>query len=91
MGAGFYILTGLHNPIRTIVPMGDMAEVFDMELRAIYECLRTCYYHLQQDGLRCHRIHIFTDNQAAITQTTYLTQGPRQEMARLIHKIATDI
>jgi hypothetical protein len=32
MGAGIYIPTGLHHPIRTIIPMGDAAEVFDMEL-----------------------------------------------------------
>jgi ribonuclease HI len=91
MGAGFYIRTGLHHPIRTIVPMGNAAEVFDAELRAIYECLRTCYCHLCQDGLRRRRIHIFTDNQAAITQATHLTQGPGQETARLIHEITTDI
>jgi ribonuclease HI len=91
MGVGFYIPTGLHHPIRTIVPMGDVAEVFDAELRAIYECLRTCYRHLCQDGLHRRRIHIFMDNQAAITRTTHLTQGPRQETARLIHEIATDI
>jgi hypothetical protein len=66
-GTGFYITTGLHCPIRMIVPMGDMAEVFDTELRAIYECLWTCYHHLCQDGLHHHRIHIFTDNQVAIT------------------------
>jgi ribonuclease HI len=91
MGAGFYIPTGLHHPIRMIVPMGDVAEVFDAELRAIYECLQTCYRHLRQDGLRRRRIHIFTDNQAAITRTTHLTRGPGQETARLIHEIATDI
>jgi hypothetical protein len=62
MGTGFYIPTGLHHPIRTIVPMGDVAEVFDAELRAIDECLWTCYHHIRQDGLRRHRIHIFTDN-----------------------------
>jgi ribonuclease HI len=91
MGAGFYIPTALHHPIRTIVPMGDTADVFDAELWAIYECLQTCYCHLWKDGL-CHcRIHIFMDNQAAITWTTHLTQGPRQETARLIHEIATDI
>jgi ribonuclease HI len=71
--------------------MGDTAEVFNAELRAIYKCLRTCYCHLRQDGLRRRRIHIFMDNQAAITRTTHLTQGPRQETARLIHEIATDI
>jgi ribonuclease HI len=91
MGAGFYIPTGLHHPIRTIVPMGDVAEVFDAELRAIHECLRTWYCHLCQDGLCRRRIHIFTDNQAAITRTTHLTRGPGQETARLIHEIATDI
>jgi hypothetical protein len=31
------------------------------------------------------------DNQAAITRTTHLTQGPGQETARLIHEIAMDI
>jgi ribonuclease HI len=31
------------------------------------------------------------DNQAAMTRTTYLTQGPRQEIARLIHEITMDI
>jgi hypothetical protein len=71
--------------------MGDAAEVFEAELRAIYECLRTCYCYLRQDGLCCHRIHIFTDNQAVITWATHLTQGPGQETARLIHEIATDI
>jgi ribonuclease HI len=91
MGVGFYIPTGLHHPIRMIVPMGDMGEVFDAELRAIYECLQTCYHHLCQDGLRRHQIHIFTDNQAAITRTTHLTRGPGQETARLIHEIAMDI
>jgi ribonuclease HI len=91
MGAGFYIPTGLHCPIRMIVPMGDVGEVFDVELRAIYEYLRTCYHHLCQDGLRRCRMHIFTDNQAAITRTTHLTRVPRQEPARLIHEIATDI
>jgi ribonuclease HI len=90
-GAGFYIPTGLHCSIRTIVPMGDVAEVFDAELHAIYECLRTCYHHLRQDRLRHRRIHIFTDNQAAITRITHLTRGPGQETARLIHEIATDI
>jgi ribonuclease HI len=91
MGTGFYIPTGLHRPIRMIVPMGDMAKVFDMELRAIYECLQTCYHHLCQDGLCCHQIHIFTDNQAVITQITYLTRGPGQETTWLIYEIATDI
>jgi hypothetical protein len=46
---------------------------------------------LRQDGLRRRRIHIFMDNQAAITRTTHLTQGSRQETTRLIHEIATDI
>jgi hypothetical protein len=72
-GVGFYITTGLDYPIHMIVPMGDMAEVFDMELQAIYKCLWMCYHHLCQDGLCCCQIHIFTDNQAAITRTTYLT------------------
>jgi hypothetical protein len=45
-GMGFYIPTGLHHPIHMIVPMGDAAEVFDAELRAIYKCLRICYHHL---------------------------------------------
>jgi ribonuclease HI len=71
--------------------MGDVAEVFDVELQAIYECLRTCYHHLCWDGLHRRRIHIFTDNQAAITRTTHLTRGPRQETTPLIHEIAMDI
>jgi ribonuclease HI len=91
MAVGFYIPRGLHHPMHTIVPIGDMAEVFDAELRAIYECLRTCYYHLCQDGLCRHRIHIFMDNQVAITRTTHVTRGPRQETAWLIHEMATDI
>jgi hypothetical protein len=62
MGMGFYIPSGLNHPIHTIVPMGDVAEVFHAELRAIYECFQTCYHHLRQDGLRRRRIHIFTDN-----------------------------
>jgi hypothetical protein len=35
MGAGFYIPTSLHHPIHMILAMGDVAEVFDAELRAI--------------------------------------------------------
>jgi hypothetical protein len=73
MGVGFYIPTGLCYPIRTIIPMGDVAEVFDVELRAIYEYLQMCYCHLCQDGLRRRQIHIFIDNQAAITWTMHLT------------------
>jgi hypothetical protein len=73
MGAGFYIPTGLPHPIRMIIPMGDMAEVFDVELRAIYECLQMCYCYLHQDGLCRCQIHIFIDNQAVITRITYLT------------------
>jgi ribonuclease HI len=91
MGTGFYIPIGLHHPIRTIGPMGDVAEVFDAELRAIYECLRMCYHHLCQDGLRRRRIYIFMDNQAAITQTTHLTRCRGQETTQLIHEIAMDI
>jgi hypothetical protein len=45
-----------------IIPMGDVAEVFDVELRAIYECLQMYYCHLHQDGLRCCWIYIFIDN-----------------------------
>jgi ribonuclease HI len=74
-----------------IIPMGDAAEVFDVELQAIYEYLWMYHHHLRPDRL-CHcQLHIFMDNQAAITQTTHLTQGPRQEIAWLIHKIAMDI
>jgi hypothetical protein len=91
MGAGFYIPTGLHHPIRMIIPMGDMAEVIDVELRAMYEFLRTSYHHLCQGGLCHHQIHIFTYNQAEITRTTYLTRGPGQETTWLFHEITTDI
>jgi hypothetical protein len=61
MGMGFYIPTDLHHPIHTIIPMGDMAEVFNVELQAIYECLWICYYHRHQDRLCCCQIHIFID------------------------------
>jgi predicted DNA-binding protein YlxM (UPF0122 family) len=73
MGTGFYIPTGLYCTIHMIIPMGDMADIFNVELQAIYECLRMCYHHLCQDRLCHHQIHIVTDNQAVITQTIYLT------------------
>jgi ribosomal protein L2 len=62
IGVAFYIPIGIHHPIRTIIPMGDVAEVFNVELRVIYKCLQMCYHHLCQDRLCHHRIHIFTDN-----------------------------
>jgi hypothetical protein len=59
---GFYIPTGPYRQIFMIIPMGDIAEVFNAELRVIYEYLQMCYHHLCQDGL-CHcQIHIFMDN-----------------------------
>jgi hypothetical protein len=40
-GAGFYIPHGLPNPVRAVIPLGTTSEVFDAELKAIAECLRT--------------------------------------------------
>jgi hypothetical protein len=66
-GAGYCIPMGLPLPVQAIVPMGETTEVFDAELRAIYEALLTCQRHIRRGCLHRRNIHIFTDNQLAIT------------------------
>jgi ribonuclease HI len=90
-GTGYSIPTGLPHPVRAIVPMGDTVEVFDAELRAIYECLLTCRKHMRRGDLRRRHIHIFTDNQAAITRASCLTRGPGQETAWNINDVALNL
>jgi hypothetical protein len=88
MGAGYTIPTGFPEAINAIIPMGNTLEVFDAELRAIYECLLTCRNHTRIDHLHRHHIHIFSDNQAAITRSASLDRGPGQEIAALIRDMA---
>jgi hypothetical protein len=52
MGAGYTIPTGFPEAINAIVLMGNTWEVFDAELRAIYECLLTCRNHVRIHHLR---------------------------------------
>jgi ribonuclease HI len=75
-GIGFYIPHSLPNPIRAIIPLGTTSEVFDMELKAIAECLRTCLKYIKQHYLHDCSIHLFTDNQSAILHATRLDRGP---------------
>jgi ribonuclease HI len=70
-----------------MIPMSDTTEVFDVELRAIYECLLTCRKYICLHHLRHRRIHIFTDNQATITRAAGLHRGRGQETAYHIHDI----
>jgi ribonuclease HI len=88
MGAGYTILIGFPEAINAIIPMGNTSEVFDTELRAIYECLLTCQNHARIHHLRQCHIHIFSDNQATITHSASLDRGPGQELAALIYDTA---
>jgi ribonuclease HI len=83
-GAGYTIPTGFPEAINAIVPMGNTSEVFDAELRAVYECLLTCRHYARIHHLHRHHIHIFSDNQAAITHSASLDRGTGQEIAALI-------
>jgi ribonuclease HI len=87
-GAGYTILTCFPEAINAIVPMGNTSEVFDAELRAIYECILTCRTPMHIHHLRRHHIHIFSDDQAAITRSASLDHGPGQEIAALIRDMA---
>jgi hypothetical protein len=78
-GAGFYIPHGLPNPIRTVIPLGSTSEVFDAELKAIAECLRTYLKYIKRHRLHDCSIHLFTDNQSAILRAMRLDRGPGQE------------
>jgi hypothetical protein len=80
-GVGFYIPHCLPNPIRTIIPLGTTSKVFDMELKAITEYLRTYLKYIKQHCLHDRSMHLFTDNQSAILHTTRLDRGPGQETA----------
>jgi hypothetical protein len=44
---GFYIPHSLPNPIGAIIPLGTTSEVFDAELKAITEFLRTCLKYIK--------------------------------------------
>jgi hypothetical protein len=70
--AGYCIPMGLPRPVRAIVPMGETTEVFDADLRAIYEAVLTCQTHIRRGRLHRRNIHIFTDNQSAITRASNL-------------------
>jgi ribonuclease HI len=80
-GAGFYIPHGLPNPVRTVIALGSTSEVFDVELKAIAECLRTYLKYIKRHRLHDRSIHLFTDNQSAILCATRLDRGPGQETA----------
>jgi ribonuclease HI len=79
---------GLPQPVRAIVLMGETTEVLDAELQAIYEALLTCPTHIHQGRLHRRNIHIFTNNQLAITWASNLNRGPGQETAYNIHDLA---
>jgi ribonuclease HI len=68
--------------------MGETTEVFDAELQAIYDALLTCQTHIRRGRLHRCNIHIFTDNQSAITRAANLNRGPGQETAYNIHNLA---
>jgi hypothetical protein len=91
MGAGYCITDGLPLQVNQAIPMGNTTEVFDAELRTIHDCLATCQKIIEYNHLHCRRIHIFTDNQAAILRASRRTYGPGQELARSIHTIATSL
>jgi ribonuclease HI len=79
--AGFYIPHGLPNPVRAVIPLGTTSEVFDAELKAIAECLRTYLKYIKWHRLHDRSIYLFTDNQSAILRATRLDRGPGQETA----------
>jgi ribonuclease HI len=88
IGMGYCILMGLPQLVQAIVAMGETTEVFDAELWAIYEALLTCQTHIHRGRLYRCNIHIFTDNQSAITRASNLDRGPGQETAYNIHDLA---
>jgi ribonuclease HI len=90
-GVGYCITDGLPHQINEAIPMGDTTEVFDAELRAIHDCLATCQKIIEYNCLHRLRIHIFTDNQAAILHASHTTYRPGQELARSIHTITTSL
>jgi hypothetical protein len=51
-GAGYYIPNGLPREVRAVIPMGTSSEVFDAELRAIDESLKTCLKFIRLHHLR---------------------------------------
>jgi hypothetical protein len=88
-GAGFTILTGLPTAITAVIPLHDTAEVFDAELYVIHECLLKCLKYVRLHHLHHQHIHIFTDNQAAISRSSGLHRGSRQEMAYILQTAKT--
>jgi ribonuclease HI len=78
-GAGFYIPHSVPNPICTVIPLGSTSEVFDVELKAIAECLHTCLKYIKRHRLHDCSIDLFTDNQSAILRASRLDRGPGQE------------
>jgi hypothetical protein len=81
-GAGYCITDGLPRQVNEAIPMGDTMEVFDAKLRAIHDSLATCQKIIEYNHLHRRRIHIFTNNQAAILRTSRTTYGLGQELAR---------
>jgi ribonuclease HI len=90
-GTGFTITMGLPTIVNAMMPIGTTAEVFDADVRAIYDCLLTCLKYIHRHCLYRRNIHIFTDKQAAISRAASLHQGPGQELAYHIHKIAHNL
>jgi ribonuclease HI len=78
-GTGFYIPHGLPNPVYAIIPLGTTSEVFNVELKAITECLRTYLKYIKWHCLYDYSIHLFTNNQSAILCTSRQDKGPGQE------------
>jgi hypothetical protein len=91
MGAGYCITDGLPHQINEAIPMGDTTEVFDTKLHTIHDCLATCQKIIEYNRLHHCRIHIFTNNRAAILRASRMTYGLGQELARSIHTIATSL
>jgi hypothetical protein len=73
-GTGFYIPHRLPNPVHAVIPLGTTSEVFDVELKAITECLCTCLKYIKQHCHHDRSIHLFTDNQSAILRVTAWTK-----------------
>jgi hypothetical protein len=88
---GYCITNGLPHQVNEPSPMGDTMEVFDAELCTIHDCLATCQMIIEYNHLQHCHIYIFTDDQAAILCTSYMTYSPGQELARSIHTIATSL
>jgi hypothetical protein len=61
-GTSYYIPHGLPYPMKAIIPMGTISEVFNAELKAISKCLTSYHKYILQHCLQHHSIYLFTDN-----------------------------